>query len=99
MPTTVKTIVDGLTHLLLLFGAVVLGDDHARAAGQPQKEADQHVDNGGNGAHSGVGLVAHIPAHHPQVHRVVELLKEVPQQQWNGKADQMAHHAALGHIH
>ena len=34
--------------------------------------ADQHVDDGGDGAHGGEGLVADEIPHHPGIHHVVE---------------------------
>ena len=88
-----------LPHLFLPLGAVILADDHARAAGQPQKEADQHVDDGRDGAHGGECLVADEVAHHPCVHHVVQLLEQVAHHQGQGKVDEMLRDAALCHVH
>ena len=90
---------DGLLHLIVALGAVILADDHARAAGQPQKEADKRVDDGRDGAHGGKRLVADIVAHHPGVHHVVQLLEQVAHHQRQGEIDQMLRDAALGHVH
>ena len=91
--------VDRFLDLVLLFGAVVLGDDHARARGQAHEEADEHVQNGVHRAHGAEGFLAHVVAHHPGVHGVVELLEQVPQQQRHGEPDQEPIHVAPGHVH
>ena len=79
--------------------AVVLADDHAGAAGKAQKAADEHIDDGAHCAYGGEGLVGDEIAHHPCIHHVVQLLKDVARQQRQRKANQMAGDIAFGHIH
>ena len=67
--------------------AVVLADDHAGAAGKAQKAADEHIDDGAHRTYSGEGLVGDKIAHHPCIHHVVQLLKEVADHERQGKVD------------
>ena len=91
--------VDGAAHILVALGTVVLADDDTGTGGQTHKEADEHVHDGADGAHGGVGLVADIAAHHPGVHHVVHLLENIACQQGEGEGDQMLCDVALSHIH
>ena len=90
---------DGLPHLLLPARAVVLADDHARAAGEAKEKADQRIDHRPYRAHGGKRLVADVVAHHPGVYHVVELLEQIAQQQRQGEIDQVLCDAALRHVH
>ena len=90
---------DRIADLVGLLRPVVLGDDHPRAHGQAHEEADEHVDDGIHGAHGAECFLAHVVAHHPGVHRVIELLEQVPQKQGHGEADQEPVHVAPGHVH
>ena len=45
------------------------------------------------------GLDPYIAAYDHRVSHIVKLLEQVAQQQWDGEPDQVAHHAALGHVH
>ena len=88
-----------LPHLFLPLGAVILADDHARAAGEAKEKADQRIDHRPYRAHGGKRLVADVVAHHPGIHHVVELLKKIAHHQRQGKVDQMLCDAALRHVH
>lgn len=79
--------VDGLLDPLHLFGAVILGDDHASPAGKAHKRADEHIDDGGDGTHSGeASLLTKLPTN-PCVYGVVKLLKDVARQKGEGEHD------------
>ena len=69
------------------------------AAGQAHEGADEHIDDGGHGAYGGEGLLADEVAHHPGIHHVVHLLKEVPRQQGQGKQEQVGKDVPLGHVY
>ena len=88
----------GVVHAAGIPGAKGLGDDYARAHGQPRKEADQRVDDIARGTDGGQRLLAHKLADHHAVHRVVQLLENLADQHGNGEADQMAGDGALRHI-
>ena len=81
------------------FGPKKLRNQNACSQTHPQKQADQQVDNRPAGAHGGQGLAAHIIAHHSGVHCVIELLKQVAQQQRQGEPDNLFPGRPLGHIH
>ena len=89
---------DRLAHLLLLLGPIELGDHHPNPRRQPQKQADEGVDDGGGGPHRRQGGLAHKIAQHDAVHGVVALLKKIPRQQWQGEEKQGTENAALGHV-
>ena len=78
---------DGLLDPLHLFGAVILGDDHASPAGKAHKGADEHIDDGGDGTNGGEGLITDEVAHYPCVYGVVKLLKDVARQKGEGEHD------------
>ena len=86
-------------YILHALGTVVLADDHACAGGKTHEKAHQHVDDGANTADGGVGFVAYEPTHHPGVHHVVKLLKNVACQQRKGEEYDMPGDITLGHIH
>ena len=74
-------------------------DDHARTGGKTHERADQHIDDRADRAHGGKRLVAHKIAHNPRIDGVVELLKQIAEHQREGKGYDVAHDAALRHIH
>ena len=88
-----------VVHLFLPVRAIVLRDDHARAAGQTRKHADEHVHDRRHRAHRGKRLVAHIIAEHPGVHRIVQLLENVARQQRQRKKQDVPEGASLRHVH
>ena len=90
---------DCVMDLVQLFGTVVLADDHTGAGGQAHEETDEHIDNGSYRSYGGVSLVADIIADDPGVDGVVELLKNIADEQRKGKRNQMTQNITLGHIH
>ena len=90
---------NGFFHIFGAVCAVILADDHACAGGKTNEKADEHIDDGTHRAHGGKGLVADIFAHHPGVHHVVKLLKNVAEQQRKGECNDMPGDIAGGHIH
>ena len=89
---------DGPVHVVPPVGAEALGDDHHRAGGQAGEDAHRQVDDHAGGAHGGQGHLAHEPAHHQGVHRVVELLKEGAEPQGEEEAQQLFPDHALGDV-
>ena len=88
-----------LLYLVRLLGTVILTDDHTGAGGKTHEKANEHIHNGTHRANRGISLVVHIVANHPGVHRVVQLLEDVADQQGNGKGNDMPGDVSLGHIH
>ena len=76
--------VDGLAHHVVLLGAVGAGDHHAGTHRQAVEKADEHKDETAGGADRRQGVVVDVVAHAPSVKGVVQLLEQVPKQQWNG---------------
>ena len=90
---------DGFLHLFFPASAVKLADDHAGTGGKTNKQTDEHIDHRANSTHGGVGFVIDEVAYHPGVYGVIKLLKNVAHQQGQGKGNDMAGNATLGHIH
>ena len=90
---------DGFPDLVVPSCAVVLADDHTCTGGKTQEEADEHIDDGADGAHRGVSGVADIVAYHPGVNGVIQLLEQISDEQRNSKGDDMAENIAFGHIY
>ena len=60
---------------------------------------NQHIDDAGGGADGGQGFAADKVANHKTVHRIVELLKQVAEEQRDRKHDQMPDDGAGRHVH
>ena len=90
--------VDALVHLVPAAGAEVLGDGHHRSGRQAGEDAHRQVDDDGGGAHGGQGHLAHEPAHHQGVHRIVELLEKGAEPQGEEKGEELFPDHALGDI-
>ncbi|CDC72375.1 putative uncharacterized protein [Oscillibacter sp. CAG:155] len=96
-----KSGVDGVHRVpdpVQLPGAVKLGDDHCAAVGKAHEQRREHENHRKADAHGRQGRVAHVLAHHPAVHHVVELLEKAPRQQRQGKEYDVPGRAALRHI-
>ena len=65
----------------------MLGNYHAGTAGQTEEKADQHIDDGTDGADGGKRLVADVVPHNPGVHGVVKLLKNISDQERQREID------------
>ena len=85
-------------HLVPAAGAEVLGDGHHRTGRQAGEDAHRQVDDDGGGAHGGQGHLAHEPAHHQGVHRIVELLEKGAQQDGEEESQQRAEDSAFGDL-
>ena len=57
----------GFGDILVLGGAVVLGNDGAAADGDTHKQVDDQIDDGAIGADGGQRVAAHIPSHHDDI--------------------------------
>ena len=79
-------------------GAVKLGDHDAAAVAEAQGKGQKQECQRGAGAHGGQRRLAHIVAHHDAVHRVVQLLEELPGHDGQGKEEQLPPGRAGGHI-
>ena len=88
-----------LVHLALVTRAEILRNHHARTAGQPAERADEQIDDGPDGTDGGKRLAADVVAHHPGIHHVVKLLKQIAQQQRNREIQQMMKRLAHRHVH
>ena len=80
-------------------GTVILANDNTRTGGKTAEKANQHIDDGTNGADCGEGLVADVVANDPGVHCVIKLLENVADEQGECKIDNMPGNTALGHVH
>ena len=93
---------DGVAHhqaeVLLVLRAEELGGQDGGAGGHAHKQHQQQVQDWAGGAHGRQGRVAHILADDDGVHRVVQLLGQVADQQRNGKPDQPRHGLSLRHV-
>ena len=76
---------DGPGHAGVIPRAEIPGDHHARAHGDPVEKADHHEDQAAGGAYRRHGVVANEFTDRPGIEGVVELLKDVAQQDRQGK--------------
>ena len=74
--------VDGLLQIILIPGAEVPGDDNAAAGGNAAEKANDQKGQIAAAAHRGKGLVAGKVADDPGIRHIVELLKNLPQKNW-----------------
>ena len=83
---------------LVVVGAIGLGNHHAGAGGQSRAQAHHHVDNAARAAHGSQGLLAHKPADHQRIHRVIQLLEQKPDGHRHRKCHKLLPDDALRHI-
>ena len=84
---------------VVLARAVILRNDHPRAAGEAGKCAYEGIYYGGYGAYGRKCLVAHVIAHYPRIHRIIKLLKYIAHEQRYREVQKMPENAARSHIH
>ena len=80
------------------FRPEILGDHHAGPGAQPHEEAHQGIDAGHDGSHPAQGGGPYEIPHPHRIHCIVQLLEQIPEKEGQGKPEQMAEDAALGHI-
>lgn len=86
-------------ELFVVVGAEIAANDDAGSDGNAVEKQNQHIDDAGGGADGGQRFAADKVAHHKTVHRIVELLKQVAEEQRDRKHDQMPDDGAGRHIH
>ena len=79
---------DGLAHLLLLFGTVMMGNNHSHSYADSVKEADYTSNKETGGAYSCRCFFAYQLPHEHQIHHVVDLLDQAGPKERNGKEKQ-----------
>ena len=85
-------------HLMSLLRSKILRNHNPGACGEPHKKSHQHVDNRCGGSHCRQGTGTHIIPHHVGVHRIVELLKEISDQQRHRKPENRSEDSSSDHI-
>ena len=90
--------VDGSGHLVIVPCAEIAGDGHAHAAGGAGEEADKQEDQGAGGADGGQRVVAQEVADDQRVGGVVQLLKQLAQENGNGESGDEPPGHAVGHV-
>ena len=88
----------GMMQSLVVMAAVALGNDHAGPGGQSGGKAHQRIDNAGSGTHCGQGFLAHKLADDDGIHRIIQLLKNQPENHGDCKLDQLTPDASLRHV-
>ena len=86
----------GQGHAPLVFGAEVLGDDHAGAHGDAVEEAHHHENQTARRSDRGQSRLVQESTDNQGVCRVVHLLKNVAQQDGHGKEQQLFPDDTLG---
>ena len=79
--------------------ARVARDEHVRADGQADEQADDHVVQRADGAHCGQGFVARKAAHDDGVRRIEQQLQDAREHDGQGKDEHLREQTALRHVH
>ena len=94
----IKGICDGAAHVFLILCPEVLGYDDADADREPGAQGKEQKIHGAAGSDRRKGVLAHKISHDNRIHHIVELLEKIPDQQRQGKFQNVSHRAADGHI-
>ena len=84
-------------QLFRVFRAVIARDQNAGAGGDAHKKADEQIVEIPRGADGGQRVVAEHAPDDQRVGGVIELLKEIADEEGHRKSDQVPRDAALGH--
>ena len=88
----------GLVELVPVAAAEMGADDDTRADGDAVEEIDQRIADEGGAADGGQCGFSHEVAKDDTVHRVVELLEQIPQQKRHREKRQVLPDASVGHV-
>ena len=88
-----------LGNVLVLAGAVVLGDDGAAADGNAHEQVDDQIDDGAVGADGGQRMAAYIPPHHDDVGGIEQQLQNAGGHQRQREQQDLLRQAAGTHIY
>lgn len=88
---------DGQTHVVVVLGTEIPGDDHPCADGDAAQKADEHEDKAAGGADRGQRVAAQKVAHNQGVGGVIELLKEIAEEDGQRKKGDAFANGAVEH--
>ena len=88
-----------LGNVLVLAGAVVLGDDGAAADGNAHEQVDDQIDDGAVGTDGGQSMAAYIPPHHDDVGGIEQQLQNAGGHQRQREQKDLLRQAAGTHIY
>ena len=89
---------DGLLHLLMLFGAHLLGQKNLAAGAEARTDKRQKLHQPSAGGDGRKSRRAHKVPHHGHIHQIIDRLQQVRQHKRKREIQELSRYRALGQV-